>query len=304
MSTALGLTLALASAFALNWGWIAQHGAAHELPPLSLRHPLASLRSLFRDLAWLAGFVVGLGGWALYVAALALAPLSLVQAVSAGGIGILAALARRRGEIVTRRHWAAVALSGSGLLLLGVSLAGGAVTAAPPGIGALAAWLAVSGAVAALMTLQGSRLAAGAGLGVAAGTLYAAGDVATKAATFTGGWLVLVPLVLLAHGAAFVALQFGFQRGGALETAGTTTLLTNSLPIVAGILLFHEELPGGTLGLVRLVAFASTVIGAAALVRDDPGRLEAGAAREEAVAAGRVEPRPRQAVPAAPDLTA
>ena len=60
MSTALGLALALASAFALNWGWIAQHGAAHELPPLSLRHPLASLRSLFRDLAWLSGFVVGI----------------------------------------------------------------------------------------------------------------------------------------------------------------------------------------------------------------------------------------------------
>ena len=228
-----------------------------------------------------------------YIVALALAPLSLVQAVSAGGIGILAALAHRRGELVTRRHWAAVALSGSGLLLLGVSLAGGTVTASPPGIGALAAWLTVSGAVAALMTLGGARLAAGAGLGVAAGTLYAAGDVATKAATFTGGWLVLVPLVLLAHSAAFIALQFGFQRGGALATAGTTTLLTNSLPIVSGILLFHEGLPGGTLGLVRLVAFASTVIGAAALVRDDPERLDSQAPLKETERTARVEPRPR-----------
>src|SRR5439155_10746868 len=96
LTVALGLVLALASAFALNWGWLAQHGAARDLPALSLRRPLGSLRLLFGDRAWLTGFVVGLAGWALYVAALALAPLSLVQGTSAGGVGLLAALAHRR----------------------------------------------------------------------------------------------------------------------------------------------------------------------------------------------------------------
>jgi hypothetical protein len=283
MTAAAGLVLALVSAFALNWGWIAQHGAAHELPPLSLRRPLASLRSLFSDLSWLAGFLVGLAGWALYVAALALAPLSLVQAVSAGGIGILAVLAHRRGETVTRRHWIAVALCTSGLLLLGVSLAGGTGKAATPGVGAVAVWLALSAAIALLAAFRGSWLAAGAGLGVAAGVLYAAGDVATKAATFTGWWLALVPVVFLAHGAAFVALQFGFQRGSALATAGSATLLTNALPIVSGLVLFHERLPGGALGALRVVAFVAVVLGAAALTRDDP----AGSGAEPAPVSGR-----------------
>jgi phospholipase C len=283
MNVAFGLALALASAFALNWGWIAQHGAARQLPSLSLRRPLHSLRSLFFDPSWLVGFLVGIGGWALYIAALAFAPLSLVQSVSAGGIGILAAFASRHGEAVTRSHWVAVAVSTVGLLLLGVSLAGGALSTAAPAIGPLAGWLAVSGAAAALAVFGGSWLVAGAGLGVAAGTLYATGDVVTKAATFGGGWLVLVPLILLAHGFAFVLLQLGFQRGGALATAGTASLLTNALPIAAGVVLFGEQMPAGALGALRLVAYACTVAGAAMLARvDSPATAPAGRPRPAA----------------------
>jgi ABC-type nickel/cobalt efflux system permease component RcnA len=87
-----GLALALGSTAALNWGFLRQHGAASSLPRLTVRRPLRSLRLLFSDLRWVVGFVVGLAGWALYVVALRLAPLSLVQAVSAGGVGLLAVL--------------------------------------------------------------------------------------------------------------------------------------------------------------------------------------------------------------------
>lgn len=261
MSVAAGLVLALVSAFALNWGWLAQHGAAQGLPPLSLRQPLRSLRSLFGDRAWLVGFVTGIAGWAFYVTALAFAPLSLVQATSAGGIGILAALAHRRGHDV---EWPGVWVAVVGLGLLGVSLAGGASHGSVPTGSAIALWLGVSAALAGLLASAGF-LAAGAGLGLAAGMLYAAGDVGTKAAVHGGAWLALVPLILAAHGVAFVALQFGFQRGSPLATAGTSTLLTNALPIVAGIAIFHEHLPGGALGLVRVVAFACVVVAAALL---------------------------------------
>ena len=74
MNLAAGLALALLSAFALNWGWLEQHGATQEMPPLTLRRPVWSLRLLFADRTWLIGFVVGLAGWAFYVVALALAP--------------------------------------------------------------------------------------------------------------------------------------------------------------------------------------------------------------------------------------
>ena len=73
--------------------------------------------------------------------------------------------------------------------------------------------------------------------------------------------------MLARTGRAFVALQLGFQRGGALATAGTATLLTNALPIAAGIALFHERLPGGALGDVRVLAFVLVLVAAALLTR-------------------------------------
>jgi hypothetical protein len=260
MTVGAGLVLALLSAFALNWGWLEQHGATQELPALSGRTPVRSLRLLFGNRTWLVGFVVGLAGWAFYVAALALAPLSLVQATSAGGIGILAALAHRRGHAA---QWPAVYVAVAGLGLLAVSLVGGAPKSTTVSLGALIAWLSASAILAALLGVRGS----GAGLGLAAGALYAAGDVGTKAAVHGGAWLLVVPVVLAAHGAAFVALQIGFQRGTPLATAGTSTLLTNALPIAAGVALFHEHLPGGALGVLRVIAFASVVVAAAMLAR-------------------------------------
>lgn len=263
--------LAFGSAFALNWGWIAQHTAASGLPALSLRRPVTSLRLLFRDLRWLAGFVVGLAGWALYVGALALAPLSLVQAVAAGGIGVLALLARRAGTSLSARERLAVVVSTAGLLLLAISLVGGAAAGHHASSGAIVLWLAASLAASCVGVLGGSALAPGAGLGIAAGVLYATGDVATKSVFAGGLWLLLIAVVLAAHGAAFAALQLGFQRGRALATAGTSTLLTNALPIAAGIVVFHEQLPGGAYSVVRIASFAAVVAGAA-LLAHEPAR--------------------------------
>src|SRR5262249_4044628 len=117
---ALGLLLALGSAAALNWGFFVQHGAASTLPRLELRRPLRSLALLLSNRRWLVGFLTGLGGWVLYVAALGLAPLSLVQATSAGGIGLLALLVHRAsGGGLSRRELGGAWLSVGGLLLLG-----------------------------------------------------------------------------------------------------------------------------------------------------------------------------------------
>jgi len=241
-----GLALALGSAAALNWGFLTQHGAASALPPLSVRRPLRSLRLLFSNLRWLAGFVVGLAGWALYVGALALAPLSLVQATSAGGIGLLALLVERTTTAtLSRREWAGVGVAVAGLALLGASLAGQSTSSRHGSATAVGIWVAASLAAAALAP---GRLRGGAGFGIAAGVLYAAGDVATKAAVAGGLAVAFVAAVLACHGLAFVALQLGFQRGGALATAGVSTLFTNALPIAAGTVLFHEGLPGGALG--------------------------------------------------------
>ena len=276
--TGSGLVMALGSAAAINWGFLLQHDAAAALPPLSLHRPVRSLLLLFSNRRWLAGFSIGIGGWALYVGALALAPLSLVQAAAAGGIGLLALLVDRgAGTRLGRREWRAVQLSVVGLVLLGASLAGGTVSGHTGSAAAVTAWIAVSGVVAVVAAGPSARLlAGGAGLGIAAGVLYAAGDVGTKAAVHGHGFLLFVPVVLSCHGLAFVALQLGFQRGGALATAGVATLLTNALPIGAGVALFGEKLPGGPAGVARVVAFGCVVAGAALLARaDGPGQAEA-----------------------------
>jgi hypothetical protein len=260
-----GLGLALASAGALNWGYFAQHGAAAGLPPLLLRHPVRSLASLFGNRRWLAGFCTGIAGWVLYVLALTLAPLSLVQACSAGGLAILAALTGVR----TRAERLAVATSVAGLALLAVSLMGTVGGSQHASLRDAAVWMLVSAAAAAVAAGAGSA----AGLGTAAGILYAAGDVGTKAAVSGGFHFWFVPALLACHGLAFVALQLGFQRGGALTTAGVATLWTNALPIAAGMAVFGEPLPGGLLGVCRVAAFAAVVAGAALLTR--PGETAA-----------------------------
>lgn len=270
-SLAFGLVAALGSALALNWGYWAQHGAASELPRLSLGQPLHSLRLLFADRRWAAGFFAGIGGWVLYVLALRVAPLSLVQSVAAGGVGVLALLAWRiRGPGPARRELISVAVALVGLVFLAVSLGGAAPHGGRASLAGVLGWVICSLLFAAVAVGPGARIVRqGAAFGMAAGVLYAAGDVVTKAAVGGGARSGLVVLVLACHGLAFVLLQLGFQRGDVLSTAGLSSLFTNAVPIVAGITLFGEGLPAGWAGAARVVAFAAVVAGGAGLARGD-----------------------------------
>ena len=254
----LGLALAVASAILINGGYALQHSSASQMPALSLRRPIGSLRSLFGERRWLTGFLAGIAGWVVYVVALGLAPLSLVQAAAAGGIALLAVgLALRPAE----RLGVAAALAG--LVLLPLSL-GAHVSSGHGSARAVALWMLGSAVAAALAT---RLLPAGAGLGTAAGVLYAAGDVGTKAAVVGGARLWFVPALLACHGLAFVCLQLAFQRGGRLGTAGLAVLWTNALPILAGTLVFGEAIPEGWRGTARVVAFALVLLGAVVLSR-------------------------------------
>jgi hypothetical protein len=263
MNLLLGLALALISTAALSYGAYRQHSASGALPVLSLRHPVRSLASLFTSWRWLAGFLIGISGWALYIVALKFAPLSLVQATSAGGMGLLALLVWLGGTALARQERVAVAVSVAGLLLLGLSLPAGAAPAASLTWQAPLAWVLVSVLLAGVAALPAAgMLRPGAGLAAAAGLFYSAGDVATKAAVDgTHPALLFWGLLLACHGLAFVCLQLSFQRGTALATAGVSTLLTNMLPILAGVTVFAEHMPGGLAGALRAAGFAGAVLG-------------------------------------------
>lgn len=269
MRVTIGLVLALASATAINAGFAVQHAASHAAAPLDPRRPVRSLRLLVTNLPWLAGWLAGWAGWGLYIGAVAIAPLSLVQAVAAGGIAVIPLAARLAGSPPTdRRESAAIAAAVAGLVVLAATVPAGDHTH-HGSTGPVAACIAAAIAAAVVCAGPVSRfLHAGAGLGAAAGLLYAAGDIATKAA-FGGRWALIV-VVAACHAGGFVALQLSFQRGGVLPTAGLSSLLNNAVPIAAGATVFGEHLPPGTAGAARLVGFAMVVAGGALLARAEP----------------------------------
>lgn len=265
----VGLALALVSALAVNWAYAKEHDAAASLPRLSLREPVSSARALLGARDWLVAFCVECVGWAVYVVALRLAALALVQAVAAAGIAVLA-LVSCHGKI-HRIHWrarVAVGVAVAGLVLLGLSIRGMHESDRAPGIAGVVLWLG-SCAVAALLAVAVLRRgAAAARFGLAAGLLFAGGDMSAKLLGYGGAWVaILLPLVVF-YGLGTSTLQGAFQRGGALTAAGIAELTTNAVPIAAGFVLFGEELPQGGRGAMQLAAFASIVLSAVLLGRN------------------------------------
>jgi hypothetical protein len=266
--TGIALLLTLVSACAINWGYLTEHRAASALPPLSPGRPLRSLRALLGSRLWLLGFASESFGFALYVVAVALAPLALVQAVAAGGIGVLALLvARTSGTRLDPRERMGVTVAIGGLALLAVSLAGGSEHGKSGSWIGIALWLGASAVTAgALISYTPARVRGWAAtLGLAAGILFAAGDVATKVAVSGGAQIAVTPAMVTFYSLGTIVLQLGFQRGRALAAAGIATLGTNAIPIIAAMTLFAEPLPSGVAGLARVAAFAAVVAGAVAL---------------------------------------
>ena len=236
------------------------------MPRLSPRRPVRSLGLLLGNRDWLIGFGTETAGWLVYVTALWLAPLSLVQAVSASGIAVLALFSvHGHPARLAHRERLAVGIALLGLLLLALSLVGTTPSShAPRAAGALV-WLGASAGIAAVLVfvhLRGSRAAA---LGLAAGLLFADGDISAKLISSGGIWLLAVLSLVACYAAGTLTLQSAFQHGSALTAAGIATLVTNAVPIAAGFVLFGESLPPGVRGLLQIAAFASIVASAGLL---------------------------------------
>ena len=262
----IGLALSLVSAVTVNWAYTREHTAANALPPVSARRPLASARALVASRPWLVGFALETAGWLVYLAALRLAPLALVQTVGAAGIAVLA-LVQSRGRVwlLSRREQLATGSVLVGLVLLGLSLVGTHPTGRQPHWAAALVWLGACAGAAAVVTLVRTRLTTAVALGLGAGLLFAIGDIAAKLVVHGGGWLILVVLLIGGYALGSLELQSAFQHGDALTAAGMATLTTNAVPIAAGVVLLREELPGGAQGGMQVAAFATLVLGGALL---------------------------------------
>jgi hypothetical protein len=271
--TGLALVLALVSTTLTNLAYLREHDAAAALPALSLRRPLHAAAALLSDRSWLMGFALESIGFALYVVALALAPLTLVQSVTAGGIGILAFFSARFSRRRLARHeLAGVLLSMIGLVALAVSLASATGEGGGGSTAAILLWLGATAAAAVAALAIGQRTG---GLavaeGIAGGLFFSIGDISVKVATQGDARTVFAVGVVVGYAAGTALLQFGYQRGGALTVAGLATLLTNALPIAAGTVVLGEPVPSGALGALRILAFAAVTVGAILLARPGAG---------------------------------
>lgn len=272
-SVQIGLLLALATAFTSIVGFLYKHRGAVQAPDVEWRRPVRSSLRLFRSGWYTIGIVVATGSWGLHVAALALAPISLVQSVIAGGLVLLTVVADRLfGFHVTRREWIGVALTAAGLAFLAATLDGGASEAHGDYEPAtLAVYVALGGALGiAVAALGRTGQRAGPLLGASAGLLWGASDVSIKAlsSSLDSGLAVLLhPLALVILTLSLLGLLVSarsLQLGPAVPVIAVTSATANVWTIASGPIVFGEPLPDEPLALaLRILAFALVICAAA-----------------------------------------
>jgi len=277
MTLALGILLALACAFVANLGFFYKYRGANAAPSVQVRHPLRSARALFASRWFTIGMLVASVSWALHVAALTLAPMSVIQVSLAAGIVFIAVMADRMfGFEVGPRQWVGLCLTGIGLVVLGVTL--------PAMHGAhsqfsQAAMISFEAGLFGLggLLIMGPRMGGpvehhGVMLGAASGILFGVSDTAIKALSgITGAHgllaLLLSPwlaVALLASIVAFYASARGLQDGDAVPVIAVTGTAANIAGIAGGIVVFGDPMAGSTIGVVlQSLAFVLVVVACA-----------------------------------------
>jgi drug/metabolite transporter (DMT)-like permease len=278
-SLAIGLGLAAVCAVGTNFGWLVKHRGAQEIAPMRHRRPLRSIRVLFgsRRFAW--GVIIASAAGLLHIAALAFAPISVVQAVLATGVVVLAVLAGGVfGLHVPPRQWAGVTLSAAGLALLAITL---------PTIGGahnrfsateMASFDLVL-ALVSLLLLTGPRLRRfafhdGVLIGAAAGIYFGISDVAIKgligvahegiASLLLSPWLLVA--IVTGVAAQYVSAR-SLQTGDAVPVTAYTGLAVNVANIAGGIVVFGDPLASGLGGTIVEMAGFALLCAAAVLIR-------------------------------------
>ena len=275
MTIIFGILLALACALATNVGFLYKHRGACAAAPVDMRHPLRTGRSLFASPMFAIGMLIATGAWIFHVAAMSMAPLSIVQIVLAGGVVLLAVMAERLlGVQIGRKQWLGLACTAAGLMLLGVTLPVGHSANSQfslPGMIVFETSLIVVGT----LLIAGPRIGApeehhGFMLGAAAGILFGVSDVAIKAMSGLVGahgilgllspWLLIC---VVASVAAFYASAKGLQDGDPVPVIAITGTSANIAGVVGGIIVFGDPLSANPVALgIECFAFALVIIAA------------------------------------------
>jgi hypothetical protein len=273
LTVQLGLLLALATAFTSIVGFLYKHRGAIASPAVSWRRPVHSSLVLFRSRWYTLGIAIAMGSWGFHVAALSLAPISLVQSTIAGGLVLLTVIADRLfGFTVTRREWIGVALTALGLAFLAATLHGTGDSARNHYESTtLAVYVSCVLALGVAAGFAGRGAARpGIAFAVSAGLLWGGSDVSIKALSghLHDGVAALVhPLALVIVTASLAGMLVSarsLQLGDAVPVIAVTSATANVVTIASGPAVFGEPLPSDTLGvIVRMAAFGLVIVAAA-----------------------------------------
>jgi hypothetical protein len=277
MTMDLGILLALLCAFVANLGFFYKFRGANDVPKVQVMHPFRSARSLYSSKWFTLGMITATASWGLHVAALSMAPMSVIQVSLAAGVVFIAVMADKLfGFKVGRRQWFGLSLTAAGLVLLGVTLP------AMHGAHSRFSDVAMISFEAGLfgiggLLLMGPRIGGriehhGMMLGAASGILFGVSDTAIKALTgITGAHgfmgLLLSPwlaVAILASIVAFFASARGLQEGEAVPVIAVTGTAANIAGIAGGIVVFGDPVAGSTAGvLLQALAFVLVIVAAA-----------------------------------------
>jgi len=253
-------------------GFLLKYRGAIVAPEVEWRRPIRSSIALLGSKWYAIGMAVAMFSWGLHVAALSLAPISLVQSIIAGGLVLVTILADRMfGLEVSRREWIGVGLMAAGLAFLAATIEHKTVD------GAHATWdpVVLAGYVGGA-TLIGTLLlpiarrsrTEGLILAASAGILWGASDIAIKAlsgrthdlgAGVVGHPLALVILLLSLYGVLVSGRSL--QLAAAVPVIAITSATANVLTIASGPIVFGEPLPSEPLTLaLRMAAFVLVIV--------------------------------------------
>jgi hypothetical protein len=272
----IGLILALGCAAFSGVAMLCKHRGALAAPDVARRTPLRSAAALFRSRWWAIGFGLATLGWSMHVVALSMAPLSLVQAVIAGGLALLAVPARRWfGLAVGTRDLLGLGLCAAGLSFLALTAGHGHESGTFTGSTMLAFEGGALALVGVLLFASAHRRLVSRGwilLAVAAGSSLGVSDVAIKALAVTvpdspiaifSPWTALA---IIGGIGGFLALARGLQLGEPVAVIVAFSASATLAAITGGILVFGDPLGSDALDVVaRCLAFVA-VIAAAALL--------------------------------------
>lgn len=274
MPIAFAAALAAGLCFALA-GILQQRAASTQTPDESLSGRL--LADLAREPMWLAGISLAVLSYGFQALALAFGPLAVVQPLIAMEVVFALPLAARLDHVrLQPRDWLGAVMVVGGLAV--------AIFAAAPSrgqrFGATGPWLLLLLAVAVVsfVALRLGRRRQGplrASLFALAGALVMGAQSALYATTIDrlpqGVYAVATAwqtyLLIIASGIGLLLLQSAFNSGPLAASMPVIDTVEPVVAVVAGLLIFHEQLAGGP-GRHALAALGAAVALAGIIVLD------------------------------------